>query len=115
MHVFGIQVLEMLDRQEHAERWWRTFRSRIGAANPALIHDVLPEYFTSADNAEEIDRQATAEDGTRDFDRIDESKVVWSTPASDEERESVEAFLAESLARTHTMTSTDLQEGGQWQ
>lgn len=104
----------MLERQEAAEGWWRDFRARIGAANPPEIHALFPEYFGTKDDADEIDKQARTEDGSRDYDRIDESKIKWSVPASDEEREEIESFLSEALSRTHTVTATELQEGGQW-
>lgn len=103
----------MLEQQGVAEGWWRDFRARIGAANPTEIQTLFPEFFGAKDAAEEIDKQALTEDGSRDFDRIDESKIQWSVPASDQEREDLETFLAEALSRTHTVTSSELQ-GGEW-
>lgn len=113
VQTFGVQVLMMLDQQATSEGWWRDFRARIGAANPQEIRTLFPEFFEHRLSAEEIDRQARGEDGVRDLDRVDESQIVWGVPASEEEREDVEAFLAEALARTHTVNVNEL-EGGQW-
>lgn len=104
----------MLDEQASAEEWWRNFRARIGAAHPSEINRLLPEFFGAKSAAEEIDQQARSEDGSRDYDRIDESQVEWTVPASDDEREDLEQFLSEALSRTHAITASDLQEGGQW-
>ena len=113
---FGLQILMMLDAHNESSSFWRQFRALLGASHPEILHRLFPDVFDTPDakatSAEEIDRQATTEDGGRDFDRIDQSQIRWDVPQSDAERDDLERFLASAdLTGTHTISANDLEGG----
>lgn len=102
----------VMEARANADDFVRSLKASLAAAHPHNFPTLFPEWFKSKKTAEEIDAKATQADGTRDIDAIDDSEVDWATPGTEFENAELESFIAQALASSHTVSATDLEEGG---
>lgn len=101
----------LLDYKGDMERFISDLKSRIVASRPEEFPTMFPEWMPKKDTAKEIEL-GRQHDGTYDIDKIDDTKVEWSSPATEAENEENERWLAERLATHGTISATELEEGG---
>lgn len=110
----ALEMLLLIDAKEKQQAFWKTFRSRMAAAHPGQLRTLFPEWFSGEEKAKEQEEEferARNTDGSYDIDKIDPTKVEWTVPATDAEREELERWI--NLRSAGTVTAGEL-EGDGW-
>lgn len=99
-------MLDEAEKEKSRVDMVRAILARVGAEGQDLVAEQFPEYFKQDPFAE-----AYTETGEFDIDKVDPSKVEWSVPSEEEDKELSE-WIAQQERANGGMTTFTADEDG---